>query len=84
MAIRTRPPESDDPLTTGLKELFEEEAPLSSDAFEYVSLRDDEPSDEELLDLVTPVALGSSPSDFRFLLGNSHTSFRTTSAIDHR
>jgi hypothetical protein len=80
MAIRTRPPESDAPLTNGLKELFDE-TPLSSDTFECVSLRDDEPSDDELLDLATLVALGSSPSGFRFLLGNSQTSLRTTSAI---
>ena len=81
MAIRTRACDPGACLTTGLNEHLDE-AVLSSDAFEKASLRD-EPSDEELSDFATPTALPSSPSALRFfLLGKSHTSFKTTSAMD--
>ena len=80
IAIRTRALDSEECLTTGLNEQLDE-AVLSSDTFEGVSLRD-EASDDELCDLATPTALKRSLSALRFLLGKSHTSFKTTSAMD--
>ena len=82
IAIRTRAPGSEDCLATGLNEQLDEAA-LASDTFEGVSLRD-EASDDELCDLATPTGLHKSPSALRFLLGKSHTSLKTTSAMDVR
>ena len=82
IAIRTRAPGSEDCLATGLNEQLDEAA-LPSDTFEGVSLRD-EASDDELCDLATLTGLHRSPSALRFLLGKSHTSFKTTSAMHVR
>jgi len=54
-----------------LNEQFDDAA-LSSDALERVSLRDDEASDEALFDFATVAARGSSPSALRFFSGSAH------------
>ena len=58
-------------LTTGLNEQFDDAA-LSSDALERVSLRDDEASEDVLFDFATVVTRGSSPSALRFFSGSTH------------